>query len=499
MRRALFVTLLALVACPAAAADITVGVADDRGKYAEDGGASFFATLRYAEMVENRIVIYWDPGRPTTIPEKAFLDRSMGQASVQGVRIVFAVYAAHANAITANPAATEWFGGFVQQLARTYPQVKHFVIGNEPNLSRFWQPQFNPDGTNASAAPFVALLARSYDALKAVDPSIRVIGAGLSERGNDNPAAASNVSTSPVRFIRALGDAYRASGRTAPLMDVLDFHPYPESNDDSLTTEYAWPSVGYANIDRLKQAIWDAFNGTAQRTVEEGLKLRIGEIGWQVATSGPGYTGTENVPVTTADRQARLYGEFLHHVACDPAVGSVNFFGLVDEAQLERWQAGLVRVDGSRRPSFDAVRTALAETAGRCAGAPRTWRHATHVVGVGVEFGNLARPRWWKQTSWGFRVTAAEEATYRAGVFRLPDASKKRSAAVAAIPRFLAAATPAQAVLSAAGTVTAHWRPQVKFPAKRLAPGSYVYAVSLAAAMNPARSSVFVSSPFRVK
>jgi hypothetical protein len=47
--------------------------------------------------------------------------------------------------------------------------------------------------------------------------------------------------------------------------------------------------------------------------------------------------------------------------------------------------------------------------------------------------------------------------------------------------------------------VPAHWKPQVKFPARRLPAGSYVYAVSLAAAMNPARTSAFVSTPFRVK
>ena len=490
---------LALAACPVAAADVTVGVADDRGKYAEDGGAWFFSTIRDAGMSENRMTVLWDPAQPTTIIERPFLNRALPTAAASGVRIVFAVYPTRASALTESAGAPEQFAAFLQLLARTYPQVKHFVIGNEPNLTRFWAPQFDPSGQQASGAAFVNVLARAYDALKAVDPGITVIAAGLSERGNDNPLAPSNVSTSPVRFLRAMGLAYRASGRTAPLMDMLDFHPYPESNEDPLTKEYAWPSVGYGNIDRLKQAVWDAFNGTGQPTVEEGLKLRIGEIGWQVATSGPGYTGAENVPVTTSDRQAQLYGELLHLVACDPAGGSVNFFGLVDAPQLERWQAALVRVDGSRRPSFNAVRSALAETAGRCTGTRRAWRHATRVVGAGVEFGDLSRPRWWKQTSWGFKVTAAEEATYRAGIFRLPDATKKRSEAVAAIPRFLAGATPAQAVLSASGTVTAHWKPQVKFPAKRLAPGSYVYAVSLGAAMNPARSSVFVSSPFRVK
>ena len=55
------------------------------------------------------------------------------------------------------------------------------IVGNEPNLNRFWLPQFNPDGTDAAAPAYLALLARSYDALKAVDPTPRS-GAARSPR-----------------------------------------------------------------------------------------------------------------------------------------------------------------------------------------------------------------------------------------------------------------------------------------------------------------------------
>ena len=129
-------------------------------------------------------------------------------------------------------------------------------------------------------------LAAAYDALKAVDPSIRVIGVGLSPRGNDSPLAPSNVSTSPVRFLHALGRWYRTSGRTAPLMDGFSFHPYPNSATDPLDRGYAWPNAGFVNLDRIKQALWDAFQGTAQPTTVTGLKLYLDEVGWQVDTAG---------------------------------------------------------------------------------------------------------------------------------------------------------------------------------------------------------------------
>ena len=85
------------------------------------------------------------------------------------------------------------------------------MIGNEPNQPRFWLPQFSDTGKPLAAAQYLPVLAASYDALKAVDPTINVIGVGLSPRGNDQPLAKSNRSRSPVRFLHDLGVAYRAS------------------------------------------------------------------------------------------------------------------------------------------------------------------------------------------------------------------------------------------------------------------------------------------------
>ena len=87
-----------------------------------------------------------------------------------------------------------------------------------------------------------------------MNPSINVIGVGLSPRGNDNPFAKDNVLTSPVRFLHDVGLAYRASKRTKPLMDELGFHPYPNQNNDPPLKGYPWPKAGIPNLDRIKQA-----------------------------------------------------------------------------------------------------------------------------------------------------------------------------------------------------------------------------------------------------
>ena len=72
-------------------------------------------------------------------------------------------------------------------VAQRYPTVQQYVVMNEPNQPAFLRPQFGPTGKNVSAARAGAFLAAGYDALKAVDPTIQVIGLGLSPRGNDQP------------------------------------------------------------------------------------------------------------------------------------------------------------------------------------------------------------------------------------------------------------------------------------------------------------------------
>ena len=289
-------------------------------------------------------------------------------------------------------------------LASIYPQVRQFVIGNEPNQPAFWRPQFDAAGANVSAPSFGPYLAAAYDTLKGVDPDITVVGVGLSPRGNDRPTAKNNISTSPVRFLRALGTWYRRSGRTKPLMDAFSFHPYPNEATDPLERGYQWPNAGFTNLDRLKQALWDAFNGTAQPTTLDGLKLHLDEVGWQVDTQGRvGYRGLENVPVTDEASQAAIYGKIVREAACDPDVASLSFFGFRDDGLRTGFQAGLERADGSARLSAASVQAAIPEG---CTGAQRTWAPGLDVLGAKVAIGG-------KRADVTARVAAGEDARAR--------------------------------------------------------------------------------------
>ncbi len=184
-----------LAVAGAARAGLTVGVSDDRPK-----DAAFFQALGDLGVTQNRASIIWDPAQPNVIGGQDVIAQWLPIAQSAGIRIVFSIAPKHARDITGSPAATGEFATFVQHVAQTFPQVKDYVIGNEPNQPYFWLPQFDTADRPVAASSYEPLLAASYDTLKAVDPSINVIGVGLSPRGNDNPHARSNISRSPVRW-----------------------------------------------------------------------------------------------------------------------------------------------------------------------------------------------------------------------------------------------------------------------------------------------------------
>jgi hypothetical protein len=101
------------------------------------------------------------------------------------------------------------------------------------------------------------------------------------------------------------------------------------------------------------------------------------------------------------------------------------------------------------------------------------------------------------QTVFGVSVTAGEDATARAGLFPVgaPKAAISRKSLAAALDRSPVAGGP---LLSDARRVRARFLPRLEVHGT-LAPGNYRWVVRLRAAMNPARTSLFVGPAIRVK
>jgi hypothetical protein len=359
---------------PSGPGSLVTGVADDYGKYAGDGGSWFFSTLRSLGMGENRMTVAWQPGE-AALPgsEAAFLDRSIAEAQRQGTRVVLSIYPAVAS--QHDPAQ---FCDFARGVAQRYPSVKEIIVGNEPNKADFWSP--------VDPAAYTQLLARCYDELHPL--GVTVAGGALSARKVGRGA-------SPVEFLAGMGAAYRALGRTAPVMDALSFHPYPNPDriEKGAGAGYEWPNAGPPDLDRVKQAVEDAFGGTGQPTFSSSLRMVIDEIGWQARILPPYaslYTGAENAPAVDESQQAQFDADAIALFACDPAVSELLLLHLVDEKELNAsatsggWQSGLFRADLSQRPAFASVQHAIA--AG-CTGARHAWTPATSVVGGSIALG----------------------------------------------------------------------------------------------------------------
>jgi hypothetical protein len=475
-----------MVLATSASAGVEFGANDDTGKYSENPGP-FFAKMAAVGMKQNVMTVRWTPGS-SAIPDQAFLDRAVPAAQAQGIKVLFAVYPYPPSAIEAGQASPDAFAAWLGTLASRYPSVTTYIVGNEPNLNTFWRPQGDGTGKILSAASFGPFLAAGYDALK--PRGATVLGVGLSPRGDLAPDRAGK--TAPVAWIKALGDWYAGSGRTTPLMDGFSFHPYPNPSDFSvpLSYTYGWPNASVQELPRIKQALWDAFRGTGQATTLAGLKLYLDEVGWQVDTSAAsGYTDSENVKVTTEATQAQIYSDLVKFVACDPDVAQLNFFGFYDERSRLGWQSALHLADGTARASAASVAAAIAQAGGNCQGASRSWTPATGVIGGAAEFGNLTTAKSARQKAWAFNATAAEQASYKAGVFAAGTTAAQAGRELASVQA---------AKLTTSGQIKANFSPRVQFPSATLPEGSYVYAIRMSADMNQSRATTLVSSPFAV-
>ena len=223
------------------------------------------------------------------------------------------------------------------------------------------------------------------------------------------------------------------------------------------------------------------------------LGLVIGEFGWQVDI-GPAlearYNGKENVPTVTEAVQADYYAEVIGTFACDPAVTDALLLHLVDDPDLGRFQTGLLRLDGSERPSYAAVQKAIA--AARNCNAEAKWSHATGVVGAKAIFGARDHPA--TKAIFGISTRAQEEAGAKAGMFRGRPEKPGRDEVALARPRDAPQWRGADDDEARQG---GH-KPRPEFHGQ-LNPGYYVYGLRLTASMNRNRSRTFVSKVFRIE
>ena len=367
---------LAFAAPAAAGSGLLVGVDDDGLKWEAEPGATL-AVIRDVGVKAVRITLGWRAGETGVSEWNArVLDRVVTNSF--GVRVVVALYGRPDEAPVDGPGRTAYCSSLADLVSR-YPSVNDLVIWNEPNVSRFWRPQFDTEGRSAAPASYGSLLARCWDVLHAARPSVNVISAS-SPRGNDNPIAVSNVSHSPLNWYRQLADAYRASKRARPIFDTIGHNPYQNTNSERPWTVHKGRSLGEGDYGRLLQTLTDGFADTAQPLPGQGrVSIWYMEQGFQTAVPDDKrafYTGEETdrlalAPVAgrstastePAPDQATQLADAVRLASCQPAVGAIFNFELADEPDLSGWQSGVLWADRTPKPSYAAFKDAIVDSA----------------------------------------------------------------------------------------------------------------------------------------
>jgi len=343
-----------------------VGTAEDFVKQPDLVGATAKLRLvRLAGFDSVRITSIWSPGdRAPSEREAAELANVAAAARLSGVRVIVSVYHFGSRTTPLTEEARAEFAAYTAAIASANPSLREFIVGNEPNLNRFWLPQFAEDGSNAAAPAYLALLAQTYDALKAVSPEIVVDGGALAPRGIDRPGTGRDTH-SPTKFIRDLGTALRASTRAAPVMDALAIHPYGDSSSQAPSASaHTNLNIGLADYRKLVAVLGQAFDGTAQPG--STLPILYDEYGVESQippTKAAGYTGSEPATTRPVDEatQGAYYREAIEMAFCQPNVRGLMLFHVADEPALAGWQSGLTYADGSPKTSFATVAAAARE------------------------------------------------------------------------------------------------------------------------------------------
>jgi hypothetical protein len=366
VRRALVIAAaaLALAGCEGdpERREFLAGVVEDSTRLPEpDAARGRVQAVRDAGFNAMRITSIWSPG--LTEPEPAELDvlRNVATACDElDVRLFIAVYHAGSSTTPRTDEQRSEFAAYVASLARSLP-VRDFIIGNEPNLNRFWMPQFGPNGEDVAAGDYGLLLAESYDALKAVSEEVNVLGGALAPRGSDRPELPRDTQ-SPTAFLRDLGAFYRQSGRDKPLMDMLAYHPYetnssvPPGNPHPAST-----TITLGDYDRLRTLLGEAFEGTPQ----EGEDLPILYTEFGVESQIPEekqarYENEEFESVKPVDEQTQAdhYTTAIRLASCQETVLGILLFHVFDEVDLRGWQSGVRYVDDTPKSSYEPVKQA---------------------------------------------------------------------------------------------------------------------------------------------
>lgn len=316
-------TIAVALASPPASAEARVGALHTGVSYVYDNDVAAFENakragaqlvltpLRWASVAPEAQPASWNPEDPADPHyDWEFIDLWVARAVAAGLTPVLQIRGApiwaqrchsgetdapcnpdpNALAAFATAAARRYSGSFLN-----LPRVAYWQGLNEPNLSLFFNPQYDGDKP-VSPDLYRALINRFYAAIKAVDPTNVVIAAGL------GPIAVPKYTIGPLRFARLLL-CMKGHNHPKPTagnceggvhFDVFDIHPYTTGGP---THEGGVNDVELGDLKKLTTLLAAADRAGRIKGMYKHTPLWIIEFSWDSDPPDPG-----GLPMKIEDR-----------------------------------------------------------------------------------------------------------------------------------------------------------------------------------------------------
>jgi cellulase (glycosyl hydrolase family 5) len=354
------VLLLVAVASAAAAPPATAapgvqfGLADDA--WLQDGPGTLSSRLASLDALGVQIVRFtlnWNqiastrPATPASPNDPAYnwtsVDTVVNALRTHGVGVVLQLvgtptWANGGHGPNYAPTSAATFASFARAAALRYPWVKRWLIWNEPNQRRWLLP-------TSPTLYTTRLLNPAYAAIHRAIPGAQVGGGVTAPRGSSG-------GVSPVAWIAGMHAAHAR-------LDAYAHNPYP------LDPKVETPLTGacghcttltMATLGRLETLVAHDF---------ARARIWLTEYGYQ--TNPP-----DRLLGVSQALQARYIGEAAYQAFRTPRVDMLIQYLYRDEPNIARFQSGLVKLNGARKPAFAAFELPLAET-GRTGSTVALW------------------------------------------------------------------------------------------------------------------------------
>ena len=119
-----------------------MGAAEDEGRNSDPAVAMAKMQLAKAAGFDTiRISAIWEPGQ-TAVPrdQLAALQAISAAGDFLGIRIVATVMNFGSKTTPLTAAARSQFARFAADVVKRVPGIREYIVGNEPNLNRYWLP-----------------------------------------------------------------------------------------------------------------------------------------------------------------------------------------------------------------------------------------------------------------------------------------------------------------------------------------------------------------------